>query len=174
MGLPEHGRTLEDAHEMLAASGFVPVHDTSGSSLLVHARADAAKLTVTVTLAEACTGLGGACLIAAALYPILIPVERRLVVMDYIIRANEYEDLGVLKLDADEGDLCLAVTAPCEAGGFSGDLLDRIVWTAVERLDAHLPALGAVLYAGERAVVALDRVYRFDLLSAVVQATGDL
>jgi hypothetical protein len=163
------GDTIEYAQAVLCAAGVNSLLSPSGRSLLVLTSTDHAKLAAEITLCQMSHSLA-----ASALYPVIIPEPRRAEVAEYIRRANGFECCGAFKSDRDGGQLAFTVTAFFEEEGFSDELLCRVAWVALTRLDVHLDALGRIIYAGATSDEALDLVYRFDVNDVIDEINGDL
>ena len=93
-----------------------------------------------------------------AIAPIRVPVGSRPGVGEAIVRANWGLKVGKFEMDHDSGRLHFQVAHVFSDGGFSHELVHRLVHTALAMLDRYLPAIMSVIYGNDEPKEAVCRV----------------
>ncbi len=89
-----------------------------------------------------------------------IPASKRMLVAEFIARANYGLNLGNFDLDMDDGELGYKVSADLEGGQLSTDMVGNMVGAGVSTMDQYYPGLMAVLFSNakpEEAIMQIER-----------------
>jgi hypothetical protein len=83
-----------------------------------------------------------------ALAPIKVPDEKRLIVAEYLTRANYGLRIGKFELDFNDGEVRYKSSLDFEGETLSHAWLQHAIYPAVQTMDRYLPGLMNVLYGG--------------------------
>ncbi len=89
-----------------------------------------------------------------------VPDKKRLVVAEFIARANYGLNLGNFDLDMEDGELGYKVSIDLEGGQLSTDMVGNMVGAGVSTMDQYYPGLMAVLFSNttpEEAIISIER-----------------
>jgi len=89
-----------------------------------------------------------------------VPENKRLLLAEFITRANYGLNLGNFDMDMDDGELGYKVSADLEGGTLSRDMVGNMVGAGVSTMDQYYPGLMAVLFSNatpEEAIIQIER-----------------
>ena len=89
-----------------------------------------------------------------------VPENKRLLLAEFITRANYGLNLGNFDMDMDDGELGYKVSADLEGGTLSTDMVGNMVGAGVSTMDQYYPGLMAVLFSNatpEEAIIQIER-----------------
>ncbi|MEH2366554.1 YbjN domain-containing protein [Nostoc sp.] len=92
--------------------------------------------------------------------PVNAPEEKRLVIAEFIARANSGMIIGNFELDFNDGEISYKTSIDVEGDRLSFALIKRVVYANVAMMDEYLPGIMSVIYSNVAPVDAIDQVER--------------
>ncbi len=89
-----------------------------------------------------------------------VPENKRILLAEFIARANYGLNLGNFDIDMEDGELGYKVSADLEGGTLSTDMVGNMVGAGVSTMDQYYPGLMAVLFSNatpEEAIIQIER-----------------
>ncbi len=93
-----------------------------------------------------------------SLHPWVVPEDRRLAMMELLIRANYGLVIGNFEMDPDDGELRFKTSIDVGSDRLSSELLARLVQHNLDAFEQYLPAVEAVIAGGDDLLRLLDQV----------------
>jgi hypothetical protein len=90
--------------------------------------------------------------------PVNAPELRRVLVSEFITRANYGLIIGNFELDLDDGEIRYKTSIDVEQAELSSDLIQPLVYANVWTMDRYLPGLMAVIYGSASPLQAIEMV----------------
>jgi hypothetical protein len=97
-----------------------------------------------------------------SLYPLAIPAERRVAMMEFMTRANYGLRIGNFELDLEDGELRYKTSLDVEGDRLTSALLNQLVYTNVLTLNTYFPGITAVLQDTLSPVAAIAQIEETD------------
>jgi len=89
-----------------------------------------------------------------------VPENKRILLAEFIARANYGLNLGNFDMDMEDGELGYKVAVDLEGGTLSTDMVGNMVGAGVSTMDQYYPGLMAVLFSNatpEEAIIQIER-----------------
>jgi hypothetical protein len=90
--------------------------------------------------------------------PINIPEDKRLVVSEFITRANYGLKIGNIEMDFNDGEVRYKTSLDVENDELSPALISNMVYANVWTLDRYLPGIFAVVYGNKDPQDAIEKI----------------
>jgi hypothetical protein len=91
-------------------------------------------------------------------FPVLVPVEKRLAVSEFLTRANYGLILGNFEMDFEDGQVNFKTSLDAEGQSFNTMAVGRLVYTNVLMMQQFFQGLMAVLYSNQTPAEAVASV----------------
>ncbi len=93
-----------------------------------------------------------------SLCPVTAPVDKRLMMAEFLTRANYGLNIGNFEMDFDSGEIHYKTSLDVEGDRLSTALVRQLVYANVMIMDRYLPGIMAVIYGNVSAVDAIAQV----------------
>jgi hypothetical protein len=93
-----------------------------------------------------------------SLCPVNVSEERRLMVAEFITRANYGLKVGNFEMDIDDGEVRFKTSIDVEKAELSRALVSNLVYANVWTMDRYLPGILSVTYGSETALQAVNKI----------------
>jgi hypothetical protein len=97
-----------------------------------------------------------------AISPVRVPLEKRLVVAEFITRANYGLPMGNFEMDMEDGEVRFKGSLDFEGEILSPNLIRNLIYPVVQTLDLYLPGLLQILYGEATALDAIAAIENKD------------
>jgi hypothetical protein len=90
--------------------------------------------------------------------PVNVPEERRLLVAEFLTRANYGLKVGNFEIDMDDGEARFKTSIDVEKSELNRALVSNLVYANVWTMDRYLPGILSVTYGNESPRQAIDKI----------------
>ncbi len=93
-----------------------------------------------------------------SLCPVTAPVDKRLVMAEFLTRANYGLTIGNFEMDFDSGEIHYKTSLDVEGDRLSTALVRQLVYANVAIVDRYLPGIMAVIYGNVLPIDAISQI----------------
>lgn len=97
-------------------------------------------------------------LLCYSIAPFNVPEEQRIMISEFITRANYGLRIGNLEMDFSDGEIRYKTSIDYEEVGLQPILIKNHIYPAAMTLDRYLPGVYAILHAGKTPIEAIELV----------------
>lgn len=97
-------------------------------------------------------------LIVYSVLPFYVPAPKRLVVAEFITRANYGMILGNFEMDFSDGEVRFRTSVDVEGGVLTAKMVRTLVYVNINMIDSYYPGVMAVVFANLNPAQAISRV----------------